>query len=74
MVLKRSQYSDKFSVVTDLTQESAMGFHLQDDPATMYAVQDKIMMEKDPHKKILLPSNPCFDGFVFQGFKRGMYT
>ena len=55
--------------MTGLTQETVLGFHV-DDPEIVHDVQDDMVRDPSPGGKIR-PENPCHFGFHLWGIREG---
>ena len=53
--------------MTGLTQETVLGFHV-DDPEIVHDVQDDMVRDPSPGGKIR-PENPCHFGFHLWGIR-----
>ena len=66
---KKSKYAEKFSLANGLTQDSVLGWKLEDLDRS-HEVQDALA--SNPQRRILFPDNPCHLGFLFVGIQEGL--
>ena len=67
---KQSLYSERYTFMTGLTQDTVLGFHI-DDPDIMHDVQSDIVQNPSPGGGKIRPQNPCHFGFHLWGIRKG---
>ena len=66
---RKTKYAEKFSLANGLTQDSVLGWKLE-DLGHSHEVQDALA--SNTQCRIFFPDNPCHLGFQFMGIQQGM--
>ena len=73
--IRRSEFSGKYSFISDLRQEAVLAFHQEENTDLKYEMQDSVACDVGATPRlpsILYMQNPCdFQEFEFYGVRMG---